>query len=111
MSSNVNKKNIKYFSNIEIDKKQLSLGKMFKYNMEISYIKPYYQGNKIIFRTPMMYLPNPPKNIYDNDGKYLNGDYYNIDLLFFNNDNDEDVSLFEKWYVKCRTFGTRFCMA
>jgi hypothetical protein len=93
------KKNIKYFNAIELDKPTITLGKMYKYNMEISYIKPYYQGNKIIFRTPMMFLYNQPKNIYDNDGKYLTGDYYSIDLLFYNNDNDDDVTLFEKWYT------------
>lgn len=95
---NNGKKNIKYFNAIELDNTSITLGKMYKYNMEISYIKPYYQGNKIIFRTPMMFLHNQPKNIYDNDGKYLTGDYYSIDLLFYNNDNDEDVTLFEKWY-------------
>ena len=93
------KKNIKYFNTIELNRKTLTLGKMFKYNMDISYIKPYYNGNKIIFKTPMMYLPNPPKNIYDNEGKYLSSDYFNIDLLFYNNDNDDDVNKFEKWYT------------
>ena len=94
------KLNIKQFYEINLDeKKNVSIGKMFKYNMEISYIKPYYLGERLIFKTPMLYIPTKPRNIYDNEGKYMTTDYYNIDLLFFN-DEDEDVSRFEKWLIK-----------
>jgi hypothetical protein len=96
---NKKKLNIKYFTDIDLDEKnKLSLGKMYKYNMEISYIKPYFNGEKIIFKTPMLYIPNKPRNIYDNEGKFLTNDYYNLDLLFFN-DDDEDINIFDSWII------------
>lgn len=93
------KKKLTYFKDLDIKTKDvLSLGKMFKYNMEISYIKPYLNGERIIFKTPMLYIPNKPRNIYDNDGKFMTSDYYNLDLLFFN--DEEDVNEFEEWIIE-----------
>jgi hypothetical protein len=93
------KKKLTYFKDLDIKTKDaLSLGKMFKYNMEISYIKPYLNGERIVFKTPMLYIPNKPRNIYDSDGKFMTSDYYNLDLLFFN--DEEDVKEFEEWIIE-----------
>ena len=102
-NNNVSKKKQKqkltYFKDLDIKTKDaLSLGKMFKYNMEISYIKPYLNGERIVFKTPMLYIPNKPRNIYDSDGKFMTSDYYNLDLLFFN--DEEDVKEFEEWIIE-----------
>jgi hypothetical protein len=99
--NNINKQKQKltYFKDLDIKTKDvLSLGKMFKYNMEISYIKPYLNGERIVFKTPMLYIPNKPRNIYDNDGKFMTSDYYNLDLLFFN--DEDDVKEFEEWIIE-----------
>jgi hypothetical protein len=96
MNSNVKCK-IKYFNEYKLLDKNFKLGKMFKYDLEISYIKVYYEDNNIIFKSPMMYIPIHPIKI-DNQCRYLTNYHYNIDLLFYNGENDNEVLEFENWY-------------
>lgn len=93
------KKKIKYFNEYELSNKNFKLGKMFKYDLEVSYIKVYYNQCNIVFKSPMMFIPSSPVKI-NNHTRYLTHNHYNVDLLFYNGDNDPDVIEFEKWYNK-----------
>lgn len=93
------KKKIKKFNEYELSIKNFKLGKMFKYDLEVSYIKVYYNQDNIVFKSPMMFMPSSPVKI-NNQSRYLTNNHYYIDLLFYNGDNDPDVIEFEKWYNK-----------
>jgi len=90
----------KIFSKYNDFDNKLSLGRTYKYNLEKSYIKIYYDNDRLICQTPMLYVPYKPRinkfkiNTNDNDN------YYICDVDFFNEEYDEEVNLFQKWLLK-----------
>jgi hypothetical protein len=82
----------KYFKDYNKPEKY-KLGKTYKYNLEKSYIKLYYDNNRMIFQTPGMYIPyKPHKNTYSSKNNYT------IDMSFFNEGIDKDLPEFENWF-------------
>jgi hypothetical protein len=82
----------KYFKNYNNPNKY-KLGKTYKYNLEKSYIKLYYDDKRMIFQTPGMYIPyKPHKNTYTSKNNY------SIDMSFFNEGVDKDLPEYEKWF-------------
>lgn len=88
------KKYNKYFKDYD-DPNKYKLGKTYKYNLEKSYIKLYYDNQRIIFQTPAMYIPyKPHKNSYST--KYN----YTIDASFFNEGVDKALPEYENWFYE-----------
>jgi hypothetical protein len=84
----------KYFKDYNNPDKY-KLGKTYKYNLEKSYIKLYYENKRIIFQTPGMYIPyKPHKNTYSSKNNY------SIDMSFFNEGVDKDLPEYEKWFYE-----------
>jgi hypothetical protein len=84
----------KYFRDYN-DTSKYKLGKTYKYNLEKSYIKLYYNDRRMIFQTPGMYIPyKPRKNSYSSKNNYT------IDMSFFNEGIDKDLPEYEKWFYE-----------
>jgi hypothetical protein len=82
----------KYFKDYNNPDKY-KLGKTYKYNLQKSYIKLYYDNQRIIFQTPAMYIPyKPHKNTYSSKNNYT------IDMSFFNEGVDKALPEYEKWF-------------
>jgi hypothetical protein len=86
---------------------QLSLGKTYKYNLNMSFIKLYYNNERAIFQTPMLFVPYSPRKgefgsgIQGNEtsgaaGSGFKESYY-LTASLFNDEYDSDVGEFEKW--------------
>lgn len=78
------------------DFNKISLGRTYKYNLEKSYVKIYYQDERMICQTPMLYIPYKPrvnkfKSNINSDDKYI------CDIDFFNEENDEEIAEFRTW--------------
>ena len=86
---------------------QLSLGKTYKYNLNMSFIKLYYNNERAIFQTPMLFVPYSPRK-----GEFCGGlqgsetagavgsgfkESYYLTASLFNDEYDSDVGEFEKW--------------
>ena len=106
---------------LEIDNKNIKLGKTFKYSLgsdsnyhltNIYYINPNNtvslpketdskkqdaldDKTKLIIQTPLMYIPK--SMIYFNEKPFL-------ELSFNNEDNDKDVSEFKKWIINLEDY-------
>ena len=82
----------KYFKNYDKQEKY-KLGKTYKYDLEKSYIKLYYDNKRMIFQTPALYIPyKPRKNTYTSNNNYT------IDMSFFNEGIDKALPEYEKWF-------------
>jgi len=89
------KKINKLFSKYD-DFSKISLGRTYKYNLEKSYIKIYYQDERMICQTPMLYIPYKPrvnkfKSSLNSDEQYI------CDIDFFNEENDKEIGEFRSW--------------
>lgn len=83
---------------------QLSLGKTYKYNLNMSFIKLYYNNERAIFQTPMLFVPYAPRK-----GEFGGGESgvagggsgfkesYYLTASLFNDEYDPEVNEFEKW--------------
>lgn len=85
---------------------QLSLGKTYKYNLNMSFIKLYYNNERAVFQTPMLLVPYAPRK-----GEYSTGtgtenaagvtsgfkESYYLSASLFNDEYDTDVGEFETW--------------
>lgn len=75
----------------------LSLGKTYKYSIDKSFIKPYINGDRFIFQTPMLYIPYAAKHVDSYNSGGIGFDNWLIDASFYNVENDPDVAEFEEW--------------
>lgn len=88
---------------------QLSLGKTYKYNLNMSFIKLYYNNERAVFQTPMLFVPYAPrKGEFGSSlgtggetssagiGNNFKESYY-LTASLFNDEYDTDVSEFENW--------------
>ena len=82
---------------------QLSLGKTYKYNLNMSFIKLYYNNDRAIFQTPMLFVPYAPRKgefgggvATDSSGAGFKESYY-LTASLFNDEYDTDVGEFESW--------------
>jgi len=86
---------------------QLSLGKTYKYNLNMSFIKLYYNNERAIFQTPMLFVPYSPRKgefgsgVPGNETAGTSGsgfkESYYLTASLFNDEYDSDVGEFEKW--------------
>jgi len=75
----------------------LSLGKTYKYSIDKSFIKPYINGDRFIFQTPMLYMPYAAKHVDSYNSGGIGFDNWHIDASFYNAENEPDVTEFEAW--------------
>lgn len=87
----------KYFKEHVNISEMLSLGKTYKYSIDKSFIKPYINGDRFIFQTPMLYVPYAPKHIDSYNTGGIGFDNWHIDASLYNSENDPDVLEFETW--------------
>ena len=92
------KKINKLFSNYNDLESNISLGRTYKYNLEKSFIKIYYQDERLICQTPMLFIPYKPRNNKFKSG--LNrGEQYICDVNFYNQENDKEIAEFKVWLL------------
>lgn len=87
----------KYFKDHVNISESISLGKTYKYSIDKSFIKPYINGDRFIFQTPMLYMPYSAKHVDSYNSGGIGFDNWHIDASFYNGENDPDVSEFETW--------------
>ena len=86
----------------------LSLGKTYKYNLNMSFIKLYYNNERAVFQTPMLFVPYAPRRGEFGGGGNTNGvgdtgnatgfkESYYLTASLFNDEYDTEVSEFESW--------------
>lgn len=84
---------------------QLSLGKTYKYNLNMSFIKLYYNNERAVFQTPMLFVPYAPRKgefgvgsqgADSGSGAGFKESYY-LTASLFNDEYDPEVNEFEKW--------------
>ncbi len=85
---------------------QLSLGKTYKYNLNMSFIKLYYNNERAVFQTPMLFVPYAPRkgefggaggeSVAGSGGQGFKESYY-LTASLFNDEYDPEVNEFEKW--------------
>lgn len=81
----------KYFKKYD-DNSKFKLGKTYKYNLEKTYIKLYYDNKRVIFQTPALFIPyEPRKNPFNSNG-------FTLDMSFLNEGYDKDLPDYEEWY-------------
>jgi len=83
---------------------QLSLGKTYKYNLNMSFIKLYYNNERVIFQTPMLFVPYAPRkgefggtgSGSESAGQGFKESFY-LTASLFNDEYDQEVGEFESW--------------
>jgi hypothetical protein len=87
----------KYFKDHVNISESISLGKTYKYSIDKSFIKPYINGDRFIFQTPMLYVPYAAKHVDSYNSGGIGFDNWHIDASFYNSENDPDINEFESW--------------
>lgn len=87
----------KYFKDHGNIAELISLGKTYKYSIDKSFIKPYLNGDRFIFQTPMLYMPYAAKHVDSYNTGGIGFDNWHIDASFYNGENDPDIHEFESW--------------
>lgn len=87
----------KYFKDHGNIAELISLGKTYKYSIDKSFIKPYINGDRFIFQTPMLYMPYAAKHVDSYNSGGIGFDNWHIDASFYNGENDPDIHEFESW--------------
>lgn len=87
----------KYFKDHVNIAESISLGKTYKYSIDKSFIKPYLNGDRFIFQTPMLYMPYAAKHVDSYNSGGIGFDNWHIDASFYNSENDPDIPEFETW--------------
>jgi hypothetical protein len=87
----------KYFKDHVNIFETISLGKTYKYSIDKSFIKPYLNGDRFIFQTPMLYMPYAAKHVDSYNSGGIGFDNWHIDASFYNAENDPDIHEFETW--------------
>jgi hypothetical protein len=87
----------KYFKDHVNISESISLGKTYKYSIDKSFIKPYLNGDRFIFQTPMLYMPYAAKHVDSYNSGGIGFDNWHIDASFYNSENDPDIPEFETW--------------
>ena len=87
----------KYFKDHVDIENVITYGKTYKYSMDKMFIKPYLNGDRFVFQSPMLYIPYAPRNV---DSYYSGGigtDQWQLDASMYNHEHDADVGDFRKW--------------
>lgn len=104
--TNINKKSIRQINRIFSDyndlENKISLGRTYKYNLEKSFIKIYYNDERLICQTPMLFIPYKPRNNKFKSG-VNGGEQYICDVDFYNQENDKEIEEFNLWIQKLET--------
>lgn len=82
----------KYFKQYD-DTNKFKLGKTYKYSLEKSYIKLYYDNKRIVFQTPALFIPYTPRK-----HTYSGQNTHTLETSFFNEGIDSDLPSYEKWF-------------
>jgi len=90
----------KYFKEHNAIADSLTLGRTYKYSIDKSFIKPYINGDRFIFQTPMLYIPYTAKHVDSYNSGGIGFDNWHIDASFYNAENDPDIVEFESWLKK-----------
>ena len=78
----------------------ITYGKTYKYSLDKSFIKPYLNGDRLIFQTPTLYIPYSPRQVdsYNSGGGIGVGtDNWLLEASLFNGEHDPDVPAFQTW--------------
>lgn len=89
MDKDINKYN-RYFKDYN-DNSKFKLGKTYKYNLEKTYIKLYYDNNRIIFQTPALFIPYKPHKTAYSSNRIM-------ETSFLNEGIDKDLPEYEEWF-------------
>lgn len=84
----------KYAVTSKEDIAKFTIGKTHKYSIDRTYINLYYDNDRIIFQTPLLFVPYGPRLV---DSWSSLAETYQLDASFFNNQYDADVTAFETW--------------
>jgi hypothetical protein len=82
-----------YYNDLE---NKISLGRTYKYNLEKSFIKIYYDDERFICQTPMLFIPYKPRSNKFKSG-LTDGEQYICDVDFYNQENDSEIDEFKQW--------------
>ena len=76
------------------DTAKFAIGKTHKYSIDRTYINLYHDNDRIIFQTPMLFVPYGPRMV-DSGASFT--ETYQLDASFFNNQYDPSINEFESW--------------
>jgi hypothetical protein len=76
------------------DTAKFAIGKTHKYSIDRTYINLYHDNDRIIFQTPLLFVPYGPR-VVDSGASFT--ETYQLDASFFNNQYDPSINEFESW--------------
>jgi hypothetical protein len=85
----------RYFK--EHDLSAINYGKTYKYSIDKSFVKPYINQGRIIFQTPMLYIPYKARHVDSYNTGSIGTDNWQLDVSLYNQENDPDVLEFLTW--------------
>jgi len=83
---------------------KFAIGKTHKYSIDRTYINLYHDNDRIIFQTPLLFVPYGPRMV-DSGASFT--ETYQIDASFFNNQYDPGINEFETWLNGLETVALR----
>ncbi len=82
------------------DTAKFAIGKTHKYSIDRTYINLYHDNDRIIFQTPLLFVPYGPR-VVDSGASFT--ETYQLDASFFNNQYDPSITEFESWVTGLET--------
>ncbi len=82
------------------DTAKFAIGKTHKYSIDRTYINLYHNNDRIIFQTPLLFVPYGPR-VVDSGASFT--ETYQLDASFFNNQYDPSITEFESWVTGLET--------
>lgn len=82
------------------DTAKFAIGKTHKYSIDRIYINLYHNNDRIIFQTPLLFVPYGPR-VVDSGASFT--ETYQLDASFFNNQYDPSITEFESWVTGLET--------
>lgn len=73
---------------------KFAIGKTHKYSIDRTYINLYHDNDRIIFQTPLLFVPYGPR-LVESGASFT--ETYQLDASFFNNQYDPSINEFESW--------------
>lgn len=86
------------------DVAKFALGKTHKYSIDRTYINLYHNNDRLIFQTPLLFVPYGPR-LVDSGANFT--ETYQLDASFFNNQYDTSITEFEIWITRLETIALR----
>lgn len=83
---------------------KFAIGKTHKYSIDRTYINLYHNNDRVIFQTPLLFVPYGPRAV-DSGASFT--ETYQLDASFFNNQYDPDINEFETWLNGLETVALR----